>query len=612
MTEPKIVGTYTERDKILDRQLQSYVFDEREVLRRVGFPQFVTRGGDFAVGLIVPQELTGKTGESKQEMKPIVLTSSRTFHPIFDGENRALGVRFDSIPAELPQRFSLLTVPRFLHKMDPVPEFRSIFERIREAYRETLYFREPWYAVHAVWDIATHFYTLFPAFPYLELRGVKGAAKTKVMRQSSCFSFNASPILSSPSEASLFRMVNDQRPTLYLDEAENLFRVVKGRVEHDGRVEVINSGYTSDGCVPRVEGERTRRVVVYRTYSPKMLASINGLHGATESRAILHVMTRAPDSDERGEREVEIHDTRFQKVRDELFSLMLGRWREVRKAYDAANIGGLKKRELQLWRPLLAVASLIGADVEAELLEVAKHQQSLTRVEDIAEGSWEYLLLERAHKLVKEGQRILYLKDLVAAIPEDQRPHNNKSISRLLDGLGFRDFKRTQDPMTRRIGYVIPSREDFEHILSTLNPSFFSFVSFDSSEQRGESEKEIDIETKETRRKEAFFEGKTSKESEEKKDSKEDTGKRTPSSFFRKGLRNDPKLLEVLSRPPRYDIALNYPNECERVVARIEREGPLTWPALTLLGFNEENLRRMIREGVIMENPAGMYRLVEG
>ncbi len=512
----------TSMEKTLQEQLEGYVFDEDRILRRVPFAQFLTKQQEFGVGLLLPKDREDNNGNVHQEWVPVVVTSARTFHPVFQGENRALGVRFDGIPAELPRRYSLVVVPSWLHAVDPVPEARALYDAIRNAYRETLYFREPWYAVHAIWDLSTYFFGLFPAFPYLELRGVKGAAKTKVMQQSACFSFNASPILSSPSEASLFRTVHDQRPTLYLDEAENLFRVVKGKVEHDGRVEVINSGYTAEGRVPRVEKVGSKFVTMhYATYCPKMLASIGGLYGATESRAILHVMTRAPDNDKRGEREVDKADPRFQRIRDQLFHFMLGRWKEVKAAYDALETGnGLKKRDLQLWRPLLAVARVIGSDVEQELLAVAEHQQELSRAEDITEGSWEYLLLERAYALLKGGQRVLYLADLVDAIPVEQRPHNNKALGRLLDGLGFRDFERQQHPDTRRAGYLIPSIEDFERILGTLNPSFFSSFPSGSFDHRRENEEEEIIEPKESRRKEPYSEGNSPKETKETKETK--------------------------------------------------------------------------------------------
>lgn len=517
--------TTTSRDEQIEDQFQGFVLDEEKVLRRVPFAQFLTKTGALGVGLLLPYDRADDKGNITQEWRPVIVTSARIFSPVFQGENRALGIRFESIPAEMPLRYSLVASKRWSKNMDAALDPRALYEDIKAAYQEFLYFRKEWYAVHACWDLATYFFMLFPAFPYLELRGMRGAAKTKVMALSSCLTFNASPILTSPSEASLFRTVHDQRPTLYLDECENLFRVVKGKVETDGRVEVINSGYTSDGYVPRVERVGSKFITqVYHTYCPKMLASIAGLHGATENRAILHVMTRALDNDPRGEKEIDRNDPRWKALRDQLFRFMLTDWERIKAAYDAIgaeNISGLKKRELQLWRPLLAVARILGPDVEKELLGVAGRQQELNRAEDISEGSWEYLLLERAYQLVKGGQRVLYLAELAEAIPSEERPHNNKALARILDGLGFRDFERIKDPLSRRLGYVIPSLDVLENIICTIAPLLLSSDSSDSSEYLGEEVLSDATISEEPRRNPPVIGGNIPEESEEKKESKD-------------------------------------------------------------------------------------------
>jgi hypothetical protein len=346
-----------------------------------------------------------------------------------------------------------------------------VYERVKAAYEEYLYCTESWYAVHACWDVATYFFNLFPAFPYLELRGVKQSGKSKVMKVSRLVSFNGSPILTSPSEATLFRMVHAQRPTLYIDEAENLFQIKNGKVDHDGRIEVINSGYTADGKVPRVEYLGKKFItVVYSAYCPKMLASINGLHGATESRAIVHIMTRAPDKDTRGQNEPNPHDKRWQALRDELLNFTLSHWKDVLAAYDAATHGtNLRKRDLQLWRPLLAVAALIGADVRDELLRVATQQAAINRGEEFGTETWEFALLQRTYQLLRGGTRIILFRDLRDAITGEKQP-SVKAIRSIMDRLGLRDFWiHTEDGN----GYRFESIKDFETMIAPIAPHLF-------------------------------------------------------------------------------------------------------------------------------------------
>lgn len=494
-----LAGIFSSREKQISEQLDPYIFDEAKIFRKVPFAQFLTGESHLAVGVLLHKERESENGELRQVTQPAILTSEPKLHVIFGGQNRALRVRFESVPPDLPKRYSLAVVPQLLYKSRFSRPARELFDQIKAAYEEYLFFRPDWYAVHACWDLATYFFMLFPAFPYLELRGPKGAAKTKVMRLSRCFTFNASDILTSPTESSLFRIVHDQRPSLYIDEAENLFQFRKGKIEHDARVEVINSGYHAEGWVPRMETRGKKFFpVYYSTYCPKMLASIKGLYGATESRAIVHSMIRAKDSDPRGEREVDRHDERWAALRDELFFFMFGQFREVLQHYEALGDGtGLKKRDLELWRPLLAVARLCGSDVEEILLRVAAHQQELSRIDEYGEDAWERLILERAWNLLRGGQTILLYKELAEAVPEERRP-SSKRVGRLLDDLGFRDFPR---PRTRDgVGIEFQNQDDFSEIAQSLVPDIFTSPSSPTShthESEGFTESQIELGVKE-------------------------------------------------------------------------------------------------------------------
>lgn len=456
---------WTKYDEKINDQLKPYIFNEDEVLESVPFVQFKSkRGKRFCFGLIIPKfHIDDKTGEEHQLMKPVILSSySGEQVPILQeirrNENQPLGVRFEGIPASLPKRYSLNIVPKWLHRQAPEVSFEEVFKTIREAYEQYIFCPDIWYDIHACWDIATYFFTLFNAFPYIELRGIKGSAKTKVMRVSRCFSFNPSRILTSPTEASLFRLVNDARPTLYLDECENLFRVVKGKVEHDDRIEVLNSGYDKEGVVPRVEKIGSKFVTMhYATYCPKMLASINGLHGATEDRSLIHIMTRAPDNDARGEREIDSSNKKWQDLRDSLFFLALSRWEEVETIGSEVRSQelGIKKRNHQLWTPVLTIARLIDEEVYQRILSYAQKQQELSRADDLGENSWEMIALKRMYELVQSGERVILLKDLSEAIPEESRPRDNRTLARALDKLGLRDKKgHSRDGTTYEISGV--------------------------------------------------------------------------------------------------------------------------------------------------------------
>lgn len=488
----------TQYDKTINEKLRPYIFDESKVLDEVPFVQFKSKKGNrFCYGLLLPKyHIDDKTGEEMQLSKPVILSSySGDQVPIFQEirrtDNHNLGVKFEGLPSKLPNRYSLVVVPKWLHMKAPEVSFKEVFEIIQQTYKKYIFCGDIWYDIHACWDIATYFYTLFNAFPYLELRGIKGSAKTKVMRVSRCFSFNPSKILTNPSESSLFRSVNDQRPTLYLDECERLFNVVKGKIEHDGRVEILNSGYDREGNVPRVEKIGNKFVTIhYATYCPKVLASINGLQGATEDRSIIHIMTRAPDDDIRGERDIDQDDPRWREVRDKLFFLGLSRWMEVEKtAIDIRETDlGIKKRNHQLWCPVLTIARLIDDDLYDNILSYAQKQQELSRADDLGENSWEMIALKRMYELVQCGEQTIYLKDLADAIPEHNRPNSNRALARALDKLGLRDKKGRDGNGTK---YEISGIDELKILLGGVSNSILSSLSSLSSHSSSNANIEV-------------------------------------------------------------------------------------------------------------------------
>lgn len=499
---PETVTSTPSIEENIER-LEPFILDPTKVHETVPFTQFV-KGESLYVGLFLPRwhEITDKTGTVQrrvQRQKPVIIGSQGQFFEVKHDHVEELAVNFHSIPAELPPRWSLPAVQKYLTGNIEYIDPRELYQEIREAYEHYLYFRPEWYTVHPLWDIGTYFFMLFHAYPYLELRGVLGSAKSKIMQLSRRITYNATRIMTSPTEATLFRETDAKRPTTYLDEAESLFRKVKGKIEHDGRVEVLNSGYNRDGSVPRMEARgKTYVTQIYHTYSPKMIASINGLYGATESRAIVHVTVRAPDDDSRGEREIESHDPRWKEIRDKLFLFMFQEWKTVKENYARMlreNPTKLKKRDFQLWRPILAVAQVIGQDVYDETLECAERVSRQRKYEQFSEDSMDYILLRGCYQyLSAPGDNFIPTNLIQSWFPEDRQPHG-KTISRHMKNLGLGDYwEHTREGN----GYRIPLNE-LENIISTLAPTILpSQRSLPSQKQKVSDEEQGSADVKES------------------------------------------------------------------------------------------------------------------
>lgn len=578
------------RKEEMKEVMERFIFDPSKVQRKVAYVQFRINESEMGFGTFLPgiKDVLNKKGEvigQEQTEFPVVITSNRRLYPVTYNRCEDLKVRFRRVPSEMTSRWALNQIKEYLEGKSGKVDSSSLFNQIRECYKEHIYMRPEWYTIHALWDMGTYFTQLFHAYPYIELRGSKSTGKTKLMTLSSCLTFNATNIMSSPTESTLFRETDSKRPATYLDEAENLFQTIKGRVVHDGRVEVLNSGYSAEGVVPRME-QRGKKWVMeyYRTYSPKMISSINGLRGATESRAIVRTMTRALDNDERGEKEIERLEPRWQSLRNDLHLFMMQEWRAVLDQYEAflkQNPTKLKKRDFQLWRPLLALAKVIGEEVYAEALVTAQRLQDVNKADEFSEGSWEYHLLKQTYQLMKGGSKIVLYKDLREALPSDESL-TLPSVKRVMDGLGFRDYKGAH---TREgNGYEIPLIE-LEKVIQTNAPSINIFTSSQSSQEEEFIDGENNSDTVKVCEERPFSVKKKEKDCEEMKLVKIVKQKREVPLYSALTKNDLLDALKNLKTPQCFtDIELLFP-----------REPVLEW------------LMKLKAEGEVMENPKDVW-----
>ena len=327
-----------------ERLKRQYIFDKEKIINSVPFAVHKINEDIFGFGLYLPKERDshdkkGNIVGKEQVFSPVSITSG---HKMLEANNKILESlykkRFDPLPQNIPLRWSLKSIDEWLDRKEEEINPLELFNKIKALYGKFLYFREEtWYSVHALWDIGTYLFMLFSAYPLLELRGLSGTAKTKVMKISRLMTLNATPILINPSEATLFRETHEKSPTKYIDEAEKLFKHTSRGLEPDNRVEIINGSYSKGSTVSRQEGMMNNKFITrhYNCYSPLMIGSINGLYGATETRAITHIMTKSPDNDERGNLEVEEDEeqSRISEIRDGLYVFALQNWDKTEEIY---------------------------------------------------------------------------------------------------------------------------------------------------------------------------------------------------------------------------------------------------------------------------------------
>ena len=477
------------------KNMKNYIFDEKLVQKQKQFTQ-LKFNNSFGHGLLLPKEidLKDKKGDvvgKDQIWSPVIITDRAELLEATKEIEILYNIKFETIPSNLNLRWSLDSIKSWLEGDDLVPDLtpKEVFEDVKKLYENFCFFRESaWYKVNAIWDIGTYLFMLFNNYPIKEERGLQSTGKTKTMQISKNISCNSTDIMINPSEATLFRETHEKRPTKYIDEAEKLFSFKKGQMESDNRVELINGSYSKGSTIPRIEKVGNKFVCVYyNVYSPTRIGSINGLYGATESRTITQIHTRSPDTDKRGEREPSENDPEWRLIRDNLYLFSLKYWKKIEDCYNNKTLYEnikLKKRDLQIWKPLLAIAEIIDHKLFLEIVNFAE-KISLHRKEDfITEGSWDYRILSIIKEILDSGNEIIRPKNIKEKYiqkfsNETEKTPHEKTITTRLDNLGFKELRLPKD--MHGVSYQI-SKENYHIIVSPISDlsNYSSYSSYSS------------------------------------------------------------------------------------------------------------------------------------
>ena len=470
---------------------KKFIFNEKEIYRRALFPFLKLKEGIYGFGVMLPywEERKDERGEitsTEQRWRPVVVSSDSKLHEINNAFRRKHRIDVGNVPTptDYPRRWAVGSIGDFLDGKGRNANLRKLFLKIRETYEKHYATRERmWYDIHALWDIGTYFILLFTHYPFIELRGVRGSAKSRLLTISRLFTFNATEEMTNPSEATLYRLTEEQRPSKYVDEAEKLYKTVKGKVESDSRAELLNASFSRNGAVPRQEKDQFGRFYtkMYHVYSPLMIASINGLQGATEDRAILHVSVKSDDKDTRGDVIIDDESPAYQEIRNELYITALLSAERIEKEYMGfENTTKLRARDFaQVWKPILALAKAIEKDGEEGLLkrtlDFAEKLTEIKKLDSIGEGSFEYNVLEAAFNSINDVEGWLSLGRMGEYWKEKHgvdRIPGSRTFSIHLDRMGLKELKEHGRDGN---GYSI-CKKDFVEIISPICPHLFSSI----------------------------------------------------------------------------------------------------------------------------------------
>jgi putative DNA primase/helicase len=325
---------------------------------------------------------------------------------------------------------------------DPEPwpgpiDAERLADDIRAAFRRHLALPDGADVALALWALHAHAHDAFVVSPVLGITSPeKRCGKSTLLHVLHGVVPRGLPA-SNITAASLFRAVEKFRPTLLIDEADTFLR---DKEELRG---IINSGHTRASAIVirsvAVGDDFDARV--FSTWGPKAIALIGTLPDTIHDRAIIIEMRR---------RGVGEHVERLRLDRTgALDALRRQAWTwaqdhlDVLRAADPAVPDELHDRARDNWRPLLAIADLIGGAWPA----LARSAALRLVGQDDDDGSVRTLLLNDLYRLFHDcGEDRLSSAEIVDALTEREdrpwpewrngKPITGRGVAKLLKPFG--------------------------------------------------------------------------------------------------------------------------------------------------------------------------------
>ena len=251
-----------------------------------------------------------------------------------------------------------IVVPDLHEHLETLVEFIGGYMVMTRAQLETV----------ALWIVNTHVFDEWDVTPYLGvLAPTWGSGKTRLFEVIQPLVRDGWVVVS-PSAAVVYRKVDQDRPTMLIDEIDAVF----SKREFEDIRGILNSGFQRTGSVPRVGGKSNDQIFEFSTYCPKALAGIglDILPSTIRDRTIVLALKKKTKAEK-------VKRMRTREFRElvapiaELTELVAESVRTQIRSLEPELPAELDDRAQDLWEPLLALADIAGHEWPERAREIA-------------------------------------------------------------------------------------------------------------------------------------------------------------------------------------------------------------------------------------------------
>jgi hypothetical protein len=289
-----------------------------------------------------------------------------------------------------------------------------LLEEITAPVRRFVHMGEEQLLAVGLWTLFTWVVDVFDVAPYIDVSSpVRECGKTRLFEV-------LEHLVQSPrrctghTEATLFRMIEAEHPTLLLDEIDTTFG--KDPKLYAGIRGVLDEGHRRGGRVPRMVGEGSKMQLKYfDVFGPKAFAGIGALPETIASRSIPIRLHRKPRSVSLARFRPRSEHAATTKIR-EAAEEWAGNVRDHLADVEPELPEELSDRQWDLLEPLFTIADLADVGLEARTAAVALHAGAYS------EASAGLLVLAHVREIFNGHERMATAALLKSLVARDDGP----------------------------------------------------------------------------------------------------------------------------------------------------------------------------------------------
>ena len=239
---------------------------------------------------------------------------------------------------------------------DAFADLASVLDTVAAFVRRYVVLGDAQLVAVALWTFHTHALAAADVTPYLTITSAEKRCGKSLLQETLLPLAHAGISTLNISDAAMFRVVTDRKPTLFFDEVDSVFGP-KARDREDLRG-MLNGGWRRGAVCYRVNGA-TMSLQSFAVFCPKAFAMIGELPDTIADRSIpIRMEPRTRDQQIERAR-VRERDVAAEPIRRSIENLAKRYRIELRDARPELP-DELNDRAQDVWEPLLAIADLAG------------------------------------------------------------------------------------------------------------------------------------------------------------------------------------------------------------------------------------------------------------